>query len=269
MSPLGAVNMNLAKTHWHLRTYFSRPPGAPQRGQKMTMGPRAQRARTDTPNKRPGLRLVGATGLQLALLVMVLLSGNRADGADGSAVTGGDVRAKLEYCQDCHGPSGQGYRGFFPIPRLAGQQTEYLKNQLQAFVEHRRTNNIMFNVAHTLSPSMIAALSANFQALNPKPLGGASKGLVGAGEKIFQNGVPEANVAACAACHGPDATGSGEIPRLAGQLHDYIYDKLTNWSKERGLNPAKPDPAAIMSPVAHSLTRPEVEAVAAYLSSLK
>jgi cytochrome c553 len=269
VSPLGAVNMNLAKTHWHLRTYFSRPPGAPQRGQKMTMGPRAQRARTDTPNKRPGLRLVGATGLQLALLVTVLSSASRAVGAEGSAVTGGEVRAKLEYCQDCHGPSGQGYRGFFPIPRLAGQQTEYLKNQLQAFVEHRRTNNIMFNVAHTLSPSMIAALSANFQAFNPKPLGGAPMGLVGAGEKIFQNGVPEANVAACAACHGPSAQGNGEIPRLAGQLHDYIYDKLTNWSKERGLNPAKPDPAAIMSPVAHSLTRPEVEAVAAYLSSLK
>ena len=150
----------------------------------------------------------------------------------------------MEYCQDCHGPSGQGYRGYYPMPRLAGQQTEYLKNQLQAFVEHRRTNNIMFNVAHSLSPAMIAALAADFRALNPKPLGGGPRRLVATGEKIFQDGVPDANVAACAACHGPDAKGSGEIPRLAGQLHDYIFNKLTNWSKERGLNPAKPDTAA-------------------------
>ena len=225
--------------------------------------------RLEQPRAPSGLRFVWVAFLHLGLLATVLSAADRANSADRYAVSKGDLQAKFEYCQDCHGPSGQGYRGFFPIPRLAGQQTEYLKNQLQAFVEHRRTNNIMFNVAHTLSPSMIAALSANFQAFNPKPLGGAPMGLVGAGEKIFQNGVPEANVAACAACHGPSAQGNGEIPRLAGQLHDYIYDKLTNWSKERGLNPAKPDPAAIMSPVAHSLTRPEVEAVAAYLSSLK
>jgi cytochrome c553 len=215
------------------------------------------------------LRVVRATGLQVALLAVVFSAADRANSADRSAVARGDVEAKLQYCLDCHGPSGQGYRGYFPMPRLAGQQTEYLKNQLEAFVEHRRTNNIMFNVAHSLSPAMIAALAADFRALNPNPLGGAPKGLVAAGQRIFQDGVPDANVAACAACHGPDAKGTGEIPRLAGQLHDYTFNMLTNWSKERGLNPTKPDTAAIMSPVAHSLTKSQVEAVAAYLSYLK
>jgi len=209
-----------------------------------------------------------ATGLILATLAAFLAVG-QANGMEKLGAGKSDVTAKLEYCQDCHGPSGQGYRGFFPIPRLAGQQTEYLKNQLQAFVEHRRTNNIMFNVAHALSPAMIAALAEDFRALNPPPLGGASRGLVATGERIFQDGVPESNVAACAACHGPEAKGSGEIPRLAGQLHDYIFDKLTNWNKERGRNPTKPDTSAVMSPVAHSLTRPQVEAVAAYLNYLK
>ena len=215
------------------------------------------------------LRTVAVASLQLALLMIIFAAGDRAKGADKFAAARGDVAAKMAYCQDCHGPSGQGYRGFYPIPRLAGQQTEYLKNQLEAFVEHRRTNNIMFNVAHTLSPAMIAALADDFRTLNPKPLGGAPRNLVAAGEKIFQNGVPDVNVAACAACHGPDAKGSAEIPRLAGQLHDYVFNKLTNWSKERGQNPAKPDASAIMSPVAHSLTRPQVEAVAAYLSYLQ
>src|SRR5580693_6709405 len=96
------------------------------------------------------------------------------------------------------GASAQGFHGYYPIPRLAGQQPEYMKNQLEAFVEHRRTNNIMFNVAHELSPGMIAALAADFRALTPPPLGGGAKSLVPTGEKIFQNGLPEANVAACA-----------------------------------------------------------------------
>jgi cytochrome c553 len=212
---------------------------------------------------------MAAAGLQLALFAVAFSLAERANGAGRSAVGGGDVAAKMAYCQDCHGPSGQGYRGYYPMPRLAGQQPEYLKNQLEAFVEHRRTNNIMFNVAHSLSPAMISALAADFRDLNPKPLGGGPKRLVTTGERIFQDGLPDANVAACAACHGPDAKGTGEIPRLAGQLHDYTFNKLTNWSKERGLNPTKPDTAAIMSPVAHSLTKPQVEAVAAYLSYLK
>jgi cytochrome c553 len=117
---------------------------------------------------------------------------------------------------------------------------------------------------------MIAALAEEFRALDPRPLGGGAKSLVATtGERIFQDGVPDANVAACAACHGPDAKGTGEIPRLAGQLPDYTVNKLVNWSKERGQNPAKPDTSAVMSPVAHSLTRSQVEAVAAYLSYLR
>ncbi len=214
------------------------------------------------------VRLVGAVGVQLTLLALAL-SVPDASGAERSLKAKGDVQAKLDYCKDCHGISAQGFHGYFPIPRLAGQQPEYLKNQLQAFVEHRRTNNIMFNVAHSLSPGMMSALAADLSALNPPPLGGGARRLVPTGEKIFQNGVPEANVAACAACHGPEAQGSGEIPRLAGQLPDYVYNKLINWSKERGQNPTEPDISTVMSPVAHSLTRSQVEAVAAYLSYLR
>jgi cytochrome c553 len=127
----------------------------------------------------------------------------------------------------------------------------------------------MFNVAHALSPSMISAIVANFRGLNPAPVGGAPRQLVAQGKRIFEDGVPDANVAACAACHGPDASGTGEIPRLAGQLYPYLIKELTDWGKERGQNPARPDTSAIMSPVAHSLTKAQTEAVAAYLSYLK
>jgi cytochrome c553 len=204
-----------------------------------------------------------------ALASMLAVGFAGAARADDEHAAKGTVQAKLSYCKDCHGSSAQGYRGYFPIPRLAGQQTEYLENQLRAFIERRRTNNVMFNVAHALSPSMVAALAASFRELNPAPIGGAPRQLAAEGKKIYEDGIPDANVAACAACHGPDATGSGEIPRLAGQLYPYLIKELTNWGKERGQNAAKPDTSAIMSPVAHSLNRSQVEAVAAYVSNLK
>ena len=215
--------------------------------------------------RRVGLQLP----LHAALLALVFSAPGRADSIDGSPAPRGGFDAKLQYCQDCHGPSGQGYRGFYPIPRLAGQQTQYIENQLRAFVERRRPNNIMANVAHVLSPAMINALATHFRSLNPAPIGGAPKQLVAEGRRIFEGGVPDADVAACAACHGPDATGRDQIPRLAGQLYPYLVKELTNWGKERGQLPAHPDTSFIMAPVAHSLTRSEVEAVAAYLSYLK
>ncbi len=180
-----------------------------------------------------------------------------------------EADAKLRYCEVCHGVSAQGFHGYYPIPRLAGQPTEYLKNQLQAFVEHRRTNNIMFNVGHVLSPAMIDALTTDFNQLNPKPVGGAPKENIDEGKKIFENGVASANIPPCASCHGPEAKGNGPFPRLAGQLYDYITAKLTNWDKERGQNPSQPDTSAVMQPIAHNLTQPQIKAVAAYLSYLE
>ena len=207
--------------------------------------------------------------LGFALLLSFGIGVAHAQDTHAAGVSAKDVQAKLAYCEVCHGVSAQGFRGYYPIPRLAGQQPQYLENQLQAFVEHRRTNTIMFNVGHVLSPAMITALVTDFHELNPKPLGGAPKDLVPAGKKIFDEGIPTANVPACSSCHGPDGKGNGPFPRLAGQLNDYTISKLVNWTKERGQNPASPDTSAIMAPIAHSLTRPQVEAVAAYLSYLE
>ncbi len=207
--------------------------------------------------------------MQTALLAIVLAGAARAGETDTSALSKQALEAKIEYCHTCHGPSGQGFHGSSPIPRLAGQQTEYLENQLQAFVERRRRNDIMFNVAHVMSPAMLTALAAHFRDLNPQPLGGAPRELVAEGKKIYEQGVPEANVPACGSCHGPEAKGDGAFPRLAGQLHDYIFKKLTNWEKERGQDPANPDTSAIMQPIAHSLTEAQIAAVAAYLNYLE
>ncbi len=211
-------------------------------------------------------------GLKWALLTTVLVLACVVAGSSGgaNAIRHGrqDVQAKLEYCETCHGLSGQGYYGYFPIPRLAGQQPKYLENQLRAFNERRRTNPVMANVAHSLSPSMVGALAAHFRDLESKPIGGGPRDRAATGRTIYQEGLPESNVPACSACHGQEAKGQDEIPRLAGQLFPYTVKELTNWSKERGQGGTKDDTSAIMAPTAHNLTQSQISAIAAYLSYL-
>jgi len=207
--------------------------------------------------------------MPMAILAFVLSSAARAEDTAKPDFSPQALQAKIAYCKTCHGVSGQGFHGSTPIPRLAGQQPQYLENQLHAFIERRRENKYMYNVAHVLSPGMQVALAKYFHDLNPPPVGGASKELVAAGKKIYEEGLLDVNVPPCATCHGPEAKGDGEFPRLAGQLHDYIYNKLVNWSQERGQDPKHPDTSAIMQPIAHNLTKMQIESVAAYLNYLE
>lgn len=207
--------------------------------------------------------------LPAAILVIAFSATVRAEDTGAADFSKQALQAKIEYCKTCHGVSGQGFHGATPIPRLAGQQTEYIENQLRAFIEHRRDNRYMFNVSHVLSPAMRTALAKHFSELNPKPLGGAPKELIASGKQLYEQGVPDHDVPPCATCHGPEAKGTGEFPRLAGQLNDYILNKLANWNKERGQDPAKPDTSAIMQPIAHNLTKPQIEAIAAYVNHLE
>ena len=206
-----------------------------------------------------GYHVMLRTVLLAAVLGVALTSAGYAD----------ELQAKLAYCKTCHGLSGQGYHGYYTMPRLAGQQPKYIENQLRAFIEHRRKNQIMANVAHALSPSMLSALARHFRDLNPPPLGGGSRGDTATGKRIFEEGLPESNVPACSACHGQDAKGQDQIPRLAGQLPDYFYNKLVNWTAERGQNTSMPDSSAVMGPTSHNLTQSQIAAVAAYVSGLR
>jgi cytochrome c553 len=213
------------------------------------------------------MNVISSRVMLAAVILIAFAATAHAQGKD--SVSQRELQAKIDYCKTCHGFAAQGYRGFYPMPRLAGQRGEYIENQLHAFIERRRQNPVMFNVAHVLDPAMVKGLAAYFGSLDPKPLGGAPKELVSAGKKIYEDGIPNSDVPPCAGCHGPLAKGDGAFPRLAGQLHDYIIRKLSNWDKERGQDPANPDTSAIMQPIAHSLTESQIAAVAAYLSYLE
>jgi cytochrome c553 len=228
---------------------------------------------TATRNEGRGRRATTTIALQFALQAAILAIAFSANaGPDNERRTTASERglqAKVGYCTDCHGSSGQGYQGFLPMPRLAGQRPEYFESQLRVFAERTREKDIFLNMAkvHGLSPTTRAAVAAHFRNLNPSPIGGAPKNLVAAGKKIYEEGIPEASVPACLACHGPDAKGTQAIPRLAGQLYSYTIKELKNWTKERTGGPTAT--SAIMEPVIHNLTQSQITAVAAYVSYLK
>jgi cytochrome c553 len=201
--------------------------------------------------------------LQTAILAVFFALAVHSDAEETCCV----LEAKADYCTDCHGPSGQGYLGWYPMPRLAGQQPAYFEKQLQSFQRRNRESEIEFIYkVHALNPGMGSALAFHFGSLRPEPFGGAPNSIAGIGRRIYEEGVPEGGIPACAACHGPNAEGKGLNPRLAGQLYPYLVKELTNWRTERAQE-APSESVAVMTPIATAMTKRQIEAVSAYLAS--
>lgn len=73
----------------------------------------------------------------------------------------------------------------------------------------------------------------------------------------------EAAAAVCTGCHGPEGNPPpGLVPMLAGQPSLYILRQLMDFRNGRRHHP-------IMSPIAVSLSEPEIQAIAGYFSGRK
>jgi len=206
----------------------------------------------------------------LCAAAFLLLISASAHAESNVSVSPAQLKAKAEYCRTCHGVDAEGFRGAIPIPRLAGQPSEYVKGQLQAFITNTRVNPVMQNVARALSPAMVDGLASYFEKLDPKPLGGPPEDdkLAAIGKKIYKDGVSD-DIPTCSNCHGDDAKGDGPLPRLAGQLSDYMYAAMTNWKKERGQGKiTDDDTSSAMLPTVEGLNSEQKRAVAVYLSNL-
>ena len=76
---------------------------------------------------------------------------------------GGDSEMSVPACMGCHGPAGFG----IPLnyPRLTGQWSTYLEEQLLAFKDGRRASPIMGPIAFRLSAEQIKTLAVYMSAL--------------------------------------------------------------------------------------------------------
>jgi cytochrome c553 len=118
----------------------------------------------------------------------------------------------------------------------------------------------MWNATAHLDPSTARHLAVYFSALRPEPAKDGDIKLAAEGKIIFENGVPNENIAACQACHGPEAQGVREIPRLGGLSYNYLKRRLEDWSQGRDTS------GTPMPHVARSLSPNQISALASYMS---
>jgi cytochrome c553 len=168
-------------------------------------------------------------------------------------------------CTWCHGAGAQGYT---PAPRLAGQRSQYIEDELRDFAVHARDNPLskqyMWGAARNLSPQRVHDLATFFSALPPKAANDGDSRLVATGRTIYQEGLPNANIVACVVCHAPDAEGVRQIPRLGGLGYSYLKRRLEQWGE--GYHAAAGPP---MPGIAGKLSSDQIAALASYLSFVK
>ena len=168
-------------------------------------------------------------------------------------------------CTWCHGGSANGYS---PAPALAGQRPQYVEKQLANFRAHTRDNpfarQYMWGAAANLNAQSARDLATYFASLPPRAASDGVPNLVALGRTIYQEGMPDANIVACVVCHGPNAEGIREIPRLGGLDYSYLKRRLEQWSQ--GYHAAAGPP---MISISSKLSSDQMEALASYLSFVK
>jgi cytochrome c553 len=183
-------------------------------------------------------------------MLMSTLAGAPVHAQDAAA---GQAKAKL--CGACHGADGNSVSGQFPS--LAGQTARYIYVELKDFKEGRRTDPVMSNFAAPLSRDDMLDLGAYFEALPLRP-----NDFVSDPAKVAL-GRSKAVETLCTMCHLGGFLGQNEIPRVAGQQHDYLVKQMLDFKARRRTNDA-----GNMTSVAQTLSPADIEALAQYLATL-
>ncbi|WP_240975412.1 c-type cytochrome [Paraburkholderia aromaticivorans] len=173
------------------------------------------------------------------------------------------ARLAAQLCSACHGVHGHSESPMFP--RLNAQTPEYLVAQLKGFREHARAEtdarSYMWAIASQLDDATVQSLADYFSRQEAIPGAAGDAALLASGHEIFEHGVPDKGVPACASCHGAQAQGAGTFPRLAGQHQEYLLRQIEVFKNGTRGN------APVMTAIAHTLSPEQAEAVAAYLQS--
>ena len=146
-------------------------------------------------------------------------------------------------CTWCHGIAAQ---GLSTAPRLAGQRDQYIENQLLSFSNHTRDNpysqQYMWGAAANLSLQTVHDLATYFSTLPPRAANDGDRELAAAGRAIYELGIPESDIVSCLVCHGPNAEGVREIPRLGGLGYSYLKRRTSSSGAKGFTRPRRPCP---------------------------
>jgi cytochrome c553 len=196
-------------------------------------------------------------GLALGVCAAALaaLSGARAQVLQPLTLEGDAGRGEgLAYtCTGCHGVEGavNAYPTYH-VPKLGGQNADYVEVALQAYRAGDRTHPTMHAQASQLSDQDIADIAAYFASIEAPP----EKGVSSAGAAEIQAGQEKSTT--CQACHG--AVGIAQAPQwpnLAGQHASYLFQAMLEY-KHGDRN------APVMAPLVSQLDEETLKQIAAY-----
>lgn len=161
-------------------------------------------------------------------------------------------------CIGCHGLRGIDVTyPFYNVPKVAGQNRQYLFNALMDYRKDLRNFPTMRAQAHSMTVRDLRDIAAYFASLRNHvhtrtPLFSSSRAKAGA--KL---------ITTCAACHGEHGIAvAPEFPDLAGQYPSYLVRALEEYQKGLRKN-------AIMNSMAANLTHRDMVDIANYFASQK
>jgi len=194
--------------------------------------------------------MLGARGARRALALAALLAAGSTLAQKGDARRG---EAKAAPCAACHGPGGA-----TPIPgapSLAGQPPLFLVLQMVLLREGLRDVAAMAPVMKGLSDRDLEDLAAYFAAQTP------AKAVAEKDSTLYERGAALAKTMNCGGCHLPDFRGQKQLPRLAGQREDYLFESLKAYRDDR-----RTGTDTAMNGILYQAAEMDLRALAHYLS---
>jgi cytochrome c553 len=186
--------------------------------------------------------IAAMAALQLAIGARAQEPAARGDPRQGKAIS--------YSCLGCHGVDS--YKNAYPmysVPKLEGQNPEYLAAALHGYRDGERSHLTMHSQAESLSDQDILDIAAYF-AGRPLAPGGKAPGPV----------PPAATL--CVSCHGQDGVAiAPTYPSLAGQHEDYLERALDEYRRGGRNNP-------VMKGFAAALRDEEITVIARYFAGL-
>ena len=185
-------------------------------------------------------------GKSLLILIVAVALGAHAPSARAD-------ENKASQCVACHSVDNS-----HGAPLLDGLPTRYLINQFELYKSGKRFGPVMQRQLNALAPPDLQAIAEYFSSRQPT----RSSTKVDLDQQVLQLGMTIAHDLGCAACHGQNYQGTQDVPRLAGQLKNYLAFTIVKLQRDSSLHPP-------MASSGQLVPQPSVEALAAYFASME
>jgi cytochrome c553 len=161
-----------------------------------------------------------------------------------------------ETCYGCHGiPESHNAYPSYLVPKLGGQNAEYITVALQGYRRGTRGHLTMQAQASTLSDQDIADIAAYFSSLPGEAEPGRTDGTAA------QVAAGKEKATACVQCHGQEGVAAApQWPNLGGQHESYLIQALTQYKDGQRSD-------MLMGPLASTLDSEAIEDIAAFFAA--